>query len=67
MLVLSLLAVLTAFSGVEAICRWVCPDTIGGSPLQIEGLSTNGASTCDWFGNGLGLRFASFDSVIICV
>jgi len=44
-------------------CRFVCPDTVGGSPLLDETLTVDGeALDCFWFGNGLGFRFASFDS-----
>ncbi|KAK7688420.1 hypothetical protein QCA50_008793 [Cerrena zonata] len=45
------------------ICRFVCPDTVGGSPLINEVLGTDGSAVaCEWFGNGLGFRAASFDS-----
>ncbi|KAL0948997.1 hypothetical protein HGRIS_009096 [Hohenbuehelia grisea] len=54
---------ITAGLGQTQICRFVCPDSVGGSPLQEEILNPNGAvNVCDWFGNGLALRFASFDS-----
>jgi len=45
------------------ICRFVCPDTVGGSPLLEESLSADGSvPNCFWFGNGLGARSASFNS-----
>lgn len=50
--------------GQSEICRFVCPDTVGGSPLLEESLEPDGSAVaCFWFGNGLGARFASFDSV----
>ena len=61
---LSILAVKATSPGTTQICRFVCPDTVGGSPLINELLEPNGAAlACEWNGNGLGFRAASFGSV----
>ena len=61
---LAILAVKATGPGTTQICRFVCPDTVGGSPLINELLEPNGAAlVCEWNGNGLGFRAASFDSV----
>ena len=61
---LAILAVEATDPGKTQICRFVCPDTVGGSPLINELLEPNGAALlCEWNGNGLGFRAASFDSV----
>ena len=63
---LAILAVEATSPGTTQICRFVCPDTVGGSPLINEDLLTNGAAVaCEWSGNGLGFRAASFDSVCL--
>lgn len=70
MLLLSIVSIAFVVSVVKAdpgqhqVCRFVCPDTVGGSPLINEDLLPNGSAlSCQWFGNGLGFRAASFDSV----
>ena len=56
-------ALLTTATSVST-CRFVCPDTVGGAPLLNEDLSPDGSvPECFWAGNGLGARFAGFDSV----
>ena len=50
--------------GTRQICRAVCPDMVGGSPLLTEQLNTDGSATdCSWGENGVAENFASFDTV----
>ena len=61
---LAILTVKATSPGKTQLCRFVCPDGVGGGPLMNENLLTDGAADdCEWFGDGFGLRAASFDSV----